>query len=110
MLEVLIALLILAVTFTASMGVVFRALRISQRAEETTEAVLKTDKVLFELESGLRADLAKYGGREILDENYQFETTAKGREVFFQDHKIRILKHGVPILTKDVVLREASLS
>lgn len=109
LLEALIAMLILSVTFTATSGAVLQALRVSQRAEETTHAVSKAGNVLFELESGLRADLVKYGGRESLGGEYQFEATAGTGRDLFHDHKIRILKRGLPVLEEDIVLKEAGL-
>ena len=109
LLEALIAMLILSVTFVAVAGAVLQALRVSERAEETTGAVLKADNALFELESGLRADLVKYGGRENLGGDYQLETIPRDGRNLFHEHRIRVLKRGNPVLEQDVFLRETFL-
>ncbi len=62
LLEVLIAVLILAVAVTAFMGGISATLRLAQRAEATSRALWELEKVLFMLESSQRMDLISYGG------------------------------------------------
>ena len=57
------AVLIISLTLVASLGAMGAALRLSDRAEETTRAVLEIENLLFELETGARADLLQYGGK-----------------------------------------------
>ena len=79
-LEALMTLLILAVAFTAFMGAMAQALRVSVRANRTTDAVSQIEPLLFEIESGVRADLAGYGGRGDLKEGgrYRIEARSQG--------------------------------
>lgn len=63
LMEALLALLVLSVAFVVCLGAVAQALRLSSRAEETTKAVLASETLLFELETGMRPDLVVFGGR-----------------------------------------------
>ena len=78
LLEVLMALLVLAVTFAAFMGAMTQALRVSVRANHTMDAVSQLEPLLFEIESGVRADLASDGGKGDLKDGYHYEIEATG--------------------------------
>ena len=70
--EALILILIISVTFTAFIGVMAQSLKISSRSRALTDAVSKYEFLLFELESGFRADLLNFGGREEIEGGYQY--------------------------------------
>ena len=76
LLEVLITLFILAITFTVFMGAMTQALRVSVKANRTTDAVSRFEPLLFEIESGVRADLASDGGKGELKNDYLYEIQA----------------------------------
>lgn len=71
--EVLIAILILAVVFVPLMAAMAQSARVASRSSQTTEAVSRYEALLFEVESGLRPDIAGYGGRGELDGQYRYE-------------------------------------
>ena len=77
LLEGLMTLLILAITFAAFMGAMTQALRVSVRANHATDAVSQIEALLFEIESGLRADLASDGGKGDMKNDYHYEMDAK---------------------------------
>lgn len=72
LMEVLIVVLIMAVAFVAFMGVMGEVLRVSSKANQVTEAVSRYEAILFEIETGLRPDLASYGGRGDLGEGFNY--------------------------------------
>ena len=78
MMEALILILIISVTFTAFIGVIVQALKVSSRSRETTDAVSKYEFLLFELENGFRADLLNFGGRENVEGGYEYEIKNDG--------------------------------
>ncbi len=80
--EVLITLLMLAVVFTAFMGAIARAAQVSNKAARLTEALTQVDAFLFELESGMRSDLAGYGGRGQLDKGFVYRMDAQEKKDF----------------------------
>ena len=61
--EALILILILSVSFVSFVGVTLQALKVSSRTRDLTEGLTKYESLVFELENGLRPDLASYGGR-----------------------------------------------
>ncbi len=80
-LEVLIVIMILAVAFVAFMGAMAQVVRVSSKSSHMTEAISRYEALLFEIESGLRPDLAGYGGQGNLGEDYHYQiTTEKDRE------------------------------
>lgn len=70
--EVLLALLVLAVAFVAFLGAMAQALRVSSRSGRTMEAVSKMEELLFGIQNGLRPDLAGYGGEGLLGNDYRY--------------------------------------
>lgn len=75
--EVLMAILIIAVAFTAFMGAMSQALNASYRSWETIDAISKFESILFQIENGLRPDLAGYGGQGDLTEGYSYSIKAE---------------------------------
>jgi len=82
LLEVLMTLLILAVSFAVFMGAMAQVLRVSSRASQAMDAVSQYEALLFEVESGVRPDLAGYGGRGDLKNNYHYRILAEERGDF----------------------------
>ena len=70
--EVLVVIAILAVSFVIFMGAMAQALKISSRSSRLSEAVSQYEPFLFELESGLRLDRVDYGGEGSLDKSYHY--------------------------------------
>lgn len=60
--EVLVALVIIAIAVTASLTGLGRALKVTGRTEAFTRTVLPMESVLFDLETGYRTDLIEEGG------------------------------------------------
>ncbi len=77
--EALILILILAVTFVAFIGVIGQALKISSRSRDLSKAISEAEMLFFEVESGLRPDLANEGGRGELD-GFQYEIKSQSGE------------------------------
>lgn len=76
LIEALIAIVILSivtVTFLAGMA---QALKVQDKVNRTTEAILQFEKLLYELETGRRHDLLTYGGREKL-QTYDLEVKSE---------------------------------
>lgn len=69
--EVLVVVLVLAAAFTFFMTAMRQALRVSERSGRTPEAISKLESLFFQLESGLRPDLAGYGGQADAGDGYQ---------------------------------------
>ncbi len=80
--DVLIAASILAVAFTVFLSAITQALRVSSRSSQTTDAISRFEPFLFEIESGLRADLASGGGKGDLEENYHYAIEKIKDDVF----------------------------
>ncbi|OGW69581.1 MAG: hypothetical protein A2036_04320 [Omnitrophica bacterium GWA2_50_21] len=71
--EVLIALVIIALAVTVSLGGIAAVLRFSEKMNQRTEAMSELEQLLFQLESGNRVDLFLYGGRGPLAKGYQYD-------------------------------------
>ena len=78
--EAVVVILILAIGFTAFVGVLSQALKVSSRAQRLTEALLQFENLLFQLETGERVDLIDYGGQGRLMENYRYQIQTKEKE------------------------------
>ncbi len=108
LLEVLMTLLILAVSFAVFMGAMAQVLRVSSRASHTMEAVSQYEALLFEVESGVRSDLAGYGGRGDLKEEYHYLITAEEQGDFSSYLKSRLfLKEGKELLDLELMVLKA---
>jgi len=71
--EVLIALVVIALVVTVSLGGIAAALRFSEKMNQRTEAMSELEQLLFQLESGDRVDLFLYGGRGPLTKGYEYD-------------------------------------
>ena len=104
-LEVMIAILILAVAFAVFMSAMAQTLRVSVRAKNTAEALSRFDSLLFEIESGIRIDLASYGGRADLKDDYQYEIQAQQDGDFGSRINSRLLwKNDKELLNLDLLV------
>lgn len=65
--EVLVALVIFAIVVVASSRVFIQVLDVTKRSEENTEAILRFEDLIYQLETGERSDLLYYGGRGQLE-------------------------------------------
>lgn len=108
LMEALIVILILAVAFTAFMGVMAQALRVSSKARQMTEAVSEYEAFLFELESGMRPDLVLFGGGGELAGGYQYEIHSETLKEPFVFLKTRLFwKEGKESLGLELTVPEA---
>lgn len=73
LIEALIAILLLSLVLTASLGGIAQGLKLSKRGEDTTKAILAFENLLFDFETGERLDLVLYGGRGKLEEGLGYE-------------------------------------
>lgn len=87
LIEALIAILLLSLVLTASLGGIAQALRLSKRGEETTKAVLAFENLLFDLETGERLDLVYYGGKGRLEEGYDYEINPSNMRLSWKQDK-----------------------
>ena len=78
--EVLIAVMVLAVAFVALMGAMAQAVKVSSRSSRVTEAISRYEPLLFEIESGLRPDIAGYGGHGEMEGKYRYKIEAEKNE------------------------------
>lgn len=69
--EVLVALVIIAIAVTASLTGLGRALKVTGRTEAFTRTVLPMESVLFDLETGYRTDLIEEGG-DVVEQGEHF--------------------------------------
>jgi hypothetical protein len=73
--------MILAVAFVAFMGAMAQVVRVFSKSSRLTDALARYEALFFEIESGLRPDLAGYGGRGVMEDQYHYQIKAeKGRE------------------------------
>ena len=101
----MIAILILAVAFAVFMSAMAQTLRVSVRAKNTAEALSRFDSLLFEIESGIRIDLASYGGRADLKDDYQYEIQAQQDGDFGSRINSRLLwKNDKELLNLDLLV------
>ncbi len=63
--EALIAIVILAIVTATFLTGMAQALKVEDKANQTTRAVYEFEKTLYELETEKREDLIAYGGREV---------------------------------------------
>ena len=108
LLEALMALLILAIAFAAFMGAMSQVLRVSYRANHTMDSVSQIEPLLFEIENGVRADLASYGGKGDLKDGYHYEIEAKEEGDLASYLKGRLSsKDGKGFLEMDILVLKA---
>ena len=107
--EALILILILSVVFVAFMSVMSQALKISSRSCRQTDAVLKYENLLFEIENGFRADLVSFGGRGEFDSGYHYEIQAQESKESFAYLKSKLMWNGKESLDLDLVIPEAAI-
>lgn len=69
--EVLVALVIIAIAVTASLTGLGRALKVTGRTEAFTRTVLPMESILFDLETGYRSDLIEEGG-DVVEQGEHF--------------------------------------
>jgi len=100
LIEALVAVLILSAALAASLGALGQALRLTRCAEAHTRAVHALEDLLFDLETGGRADLLRYGGKGPL-EDYQYEIKSVPIEIAtsllptsFYDLSLRLILNG----------------
>jgi len=110
LLEVLIAVVILSVTVTAFIAGISQSLRLSQRSEEITQAVLKLEASFSELETGERSELVRYGGRESRGRNASIEIKSEAHSSGLRSLVIKDIKNGKERLSFDAFLMEGGLS
>ena len=110
MMEALILILIISVTFTAFIGVIAQALKISSRSRNLTDAVSKYEYLLFELENGFRADLLNFGGRENVEGGYQYSVKNEGDKDSYASLKSKLTwKGGKESFEFDLVMPEVGI-
>ncbi len=110
MMEALILILIISVTFTAFTGVITQVLKISARGRALTDSIMKYEFFLFELENGFRADLLSFGGREDVEGGYQYSVQNEGNDNSYASLKSKLTwKSGKEFLEFDLVLPEAGV-
>lgn len=108
LIEVLLAILIISVAFTASAGVLRQALMISEKTIQTTEAISAYENLQFELDAGTRPDLVAYGGKGPLANKYRYSLEPLAEDESFFWTKSRILSgSGKDLLSHDLFLSEA---
>ena len=110
LMEVLILLLILSVTFVSFMAVMGQALHISARSREITEAVSICEQFLFELENGFRSEVVSDGGHGVLEKDYQYEIRSEENSDSYSFLKGRVLwKKGNEFLDLDFIAPEGAV-
>ena len=76
-------------TLIALTGAVAQALRISNRSDQAREMIAEIEPLLFEMESGQREDLVRYGGKEKLSGDRDLEIKTAGIEKQFHRSEIK---------------------
>ena len=107
LMEALLLILILSITFVSFIGVIFQALKVSSHTHDLTEGLSRYEALVFELESGLRPDLASYGGRGDLEKGFSYEIENREEADSYALLKSRLLwKQGKESLDFDFVASE----
>ena len=80
--EVLIAIMVLAVAFVALLGAMAQAVKVSSKSSQMTDAISCYESFLFEIESGVRPDIAGYGGHGDLERKYHYQIESETNKEF----------------------------
>lgn len=107
--DALIAISILAVSFVFFMGGMAQVLRVSTKSSRTMEALSTFESLLFQIDSGVRPDLAGYGGIGALDGfNYRIERSSGDEQDVFLNGRLSWKGSKEFIEQEIVVLRAAA--
>ena len=107
LMEAMVLILMISVTFTAFIGVIAQGLKISSRSRAQTDAVSKYEFLLFELENGFRPDFLNFGGREEVEGGYQYSVQNEQEEDSYAFLKNKLAwKNGKESLEFALVLPE----
>lgn len=90
LIEVLIALMLLAIVFTAFAAMLGQCLFIFQKSRDQFQMIASADQLMFELETGERLDLVSYGGREKRENRFLLEIDSEPHGEKFYQLKLRL--------------------
>lgn len=108
--DVLIAIMVLAVMFCLFMGAMMQTAKVSLISSQTTEAVSEFEQLIFEIQNGLRGDLAVYGGEGPLKDKYRYKIVGVSEEEHTAQIKsILFSKNGKEMLGLDAVVLRAGV-
>ena len=108
--EVLMAIAILSIAIVSFLGVISRALQVSEKGRGIAQAVTSYDGFIFNLESGLRADLVHFGGKGELEGGYRYELIPEENSDSYDHLRGKILwKGGREFLNLDLIASEAGV-
>lgn len=108
LMEALILILIISITFTACLGLIAQSLKVSFRGQGLTDAICKYEFFLFELENGFRADLINFGGREEAGNGHQYIVQSSEEMDSFSFLKTKLIwKSGKESLDSNLLLSHA---
>ncbi len=108
LLEVLVTIAILSIVIVSFFGVIGTALRISEKGRGIALAAADYDRLVFELESGLRPDLAGYGGSGEGEGGCRYQLEAETSRDLYSQLKGQISwKNGTEALGLDLIVSEA---
>ena len=108
--EMLIVIMILAVVFTAFMGVTAQAIQTVSKAVRTSDAMARAEALVFSMESGERIDLASYGGQQDLGAGYGCGIVSDPQGDWASDVDMRVRwKEGRESLGLDLTFLRASV-
>ena len=110
LMEVLIAISVLAIAFVAFVAVLGQVLNITSRSTDLTHAIAKYETLFFDLENGERNDLVSYGGRGGIEGGYQYEILSQQETDGYFTLKTKIFwKGGKDFMDLDLLLPESPI-
>ncbi len=109
LMEALVLILVLSVVFVSFMGLVTQALKISSRSHGQSEAIMKIEKIVFEIGNGLRPDLASFGGQENLGPGISCAIKADSASSFALIKSKAAWKNGKEFLDFSFLAPEAAI-
>lgn len=109
LLETLIAIMLFAIIFSAFIGLIRQALLVSHRMKEMILCRNDYEKLLFQMEAGLRPDIVAYGNKGSISQEtfYEIESVPEADGFFLL--KGRLSRLGRSYIDSELYLSEAPL-
>lgn len=108
--DVLIAIMVLAVLFALFMGAMMQSAKAALKSARTTDALSSFEPVLFEMQSGLRPDLTMYGGDGQIKPDFRYKVVGVSEEEYTARIKASIAaKNGAEFISLDAVVTQSGV-
>lgn len=108
--DVLIAIMVLAVLFALFMGAMMQSAKVAIKSARMTDAISSFGPILFEVETGLRPDLALYGGEGQLKPDFRYKLIDTSEEEYAAKVKAAVIaRNGAELISLDAVVSRSGV-